>query len=102
MIAGGQADARRHPRVNVSWSGIVRTNGHDVPIQTVNVSVRGAKVQSQEKLETGTLAQVRLDLPDDRPLAVPAIVWRSDPDGLAFFFIDDIPLNLSRYSLVPA
>ena len=98
MIAEGQADARRHPRVNVSWPGVVRTDGHDVRIQTVNLSMRGAKVRSQETLETGILARLRLDLPDDSQATVPVIAWRADPDGLAFFFIDEIRLNLSRYS----
>jgi len=101
VIAEGRADERRHPRVDVSWPGIVRTNGHQLPVRTINLSVRGAKVRSQEILEAGVLTQLFLELPDDDPLAVSAIVWRADPDGLAFFFIDDIPVNLSRYSLSP-
>jgi hypothetical protein len=60
-------------------------------VRTINLSVRGAKVRSQEILEAGVLTQLFLELPDDDPLAVSAIVWRADPDGLAFFFIDDIP-----------
>jgi len=102
VIGEGRADARRHPRVDVSWPGVVRTNGHLVPVRTVNVSVRGAKVWSRETLPAGVLAQLCLELPDDPPLAVPAIVWRADPDGLAFFFMDDIPVNLGRYAASPA
>ena len=102
MIGHRQADVRRHPRVDVSWPGVVRTNGHQLEVRTVNVSVRGAKVEPRQTLEAGVLTQLCLELPDDPPLAVPAIVWRADPDGLAFFFMDDIPVNLSRYSASPA
>ncbi len=93
-----QADRRRHSRVNVSWPVIVTVNSHVLNTEAVNVSVRGAKVRSNEVLGAGTLARLYFRLPADRTLDLSAIVWRADPDGLAFFFIDDIPVDLERYS----
>ncbi len=70
--------------------------------QTVNVSARGAKVRLKEPLEVGTLAQLHFQPPDDRPRNLSAIVWRVDPDGLVFFFIDEMPLDQAQMSRSPA
>lgn len=93
-----QADRRRHSRVNVSWPVIVTVSSHVLNTEAVNVSVRGAKVRSNEVLGAGTLAQVYFRLPGDLTLNLSAIMWRTDSDGLAFFFMDDIPVDLERYS----
>jgi hypothetical protein len=37
---------------------------------------------------TGTLARLRLQPPEGSPIEVETIVWRTDEDGSAFFFID--------------
>ena len=101
MIGAGP-DLRRHPRMNVSWPVLVRTNEHVFHVETVNVSARGAKVRLKEVLEVGTLAQLHFQPPDGRPRNLSAIVWRVDPDGLVFFFIDEMPLDQAQMSRSPA
>ena len=97
-MIGAAPDLRRHPRMNVSWPVVVRTNEHVFHIETVNVSARGAKVRLKEPLEVGTLAQLHFQPPDGRPRNLSAIVWRVDPDGLVFFFIDEMPLDQAQMS----
>ena len=101
-MIGTVPDLRRHPRMNVSWPVVVRTKEHVFHIETVNVSARGAKVRLKEPLEVGTLAQLHFKPPDDRPRNLSAIVWRVDPDGLVFFFIDEMPLDQAQMSRSPA
>ena len=59
--------------------------------ETVNVSAFGAKVRLDEPLTEGTLATLHLEPPQGAPLDVQAIVWRTDTDGPAFFFIEASP-----------
>jgi len=55
---------------------------------TINLSPFGAKVRLDEPVfELGMPAQLHFSPPGGRPLDVHAIVWRTDPDGSAFFFI---------------
>jgi hypothetical protein len=58
-------------------------------LQVVNLSGQGAKVRPTERLGEGSVAQLHFHPPDGSSLDVEAIVWRVDPDGLAFFFTDD-------------
>ena len=102
MSSERPVDQRRHPRANVSWPAVVTANGHVFHIETVNVSARGAKVRLKEPLEVGTPAQVHFHPPDDPPRNLSAIVWRVDPDGLVFFFIDEMPLDQAQMSRSPA
>jgi PilZ domain len=83
-----QADLRRHPRAQVSWPVTVEAGDQRVDLQTMNLSPFGAKVRSNgTSLEPGTLAQLHFRPPGGRPVVVQAIVWRTDPDGSAFFFV---------------
>ena len=101
-MIGTVPDLRRHPRMKVSWPVLVRTNEQVFHVETVNVSARGAKVRLKEPLEVGTLAQLHFQPPDGRPRNLSAIVWRVDPDGLVFFFIDEMPLDQAQMSRSPA
>ena len=82
-----EADLRRHPRSKVSWPVTVETGGLSFERQTVDLSPVGAKVQLEARLPVGTPATLRFRPPHGRPLEVAAIVWRSDSDGPAFFFV---------------
>jgi hypothetical protein len=84
-------ELRRYPRVQVSWPAIVETSDRMLRTETVNVSAFGAKVRLDEPLTEGTLATLHLEPPQGRPLGVRAIVWRTDADGPAFFFIEPSP-----------
>ena len=61
-----------------------------------DLSARGAKVRPRERLDIGTPAQLRFRPPDGTPFNVPALVWRTDSDGLAFLFMGDIQDRLRR------
>lgn len=83
-----QADLRRHPRAQVSWPVTVEAADQRFDLETLNLSPFGAKLRSNDTLlEPGALAQLQFRPPGGRPVAVQAIVWRTDPDGPAFFFV---------------
>lgn len=91
------ADLRRQPRSAVSWPVTVETGEGSFERHTVNLSPIGAKVALDQPLEVGTPVRLKLRPPKGRPLDVDAIVWRSDPDGSAFFFVrvDEDALTLA-------
>jgi PilZ domain len=81
-------DLRRHPRAQVSWPVTVEAADQRFDLETLNLSPFGAKLRSNgTSLELGTLAHLQFRPPGGRPVAVQAIVWRTDPDGPAFFFV---------------
>lgn len=80
---------RRYPRLNVSWPVVVEAGKRFFLLEAVNVSGRGAKVRPTERLAEGSVAQLHFHPPNGSALDVEAIVWRVDPEGLAFFFTAD-------------
>jgi hypothetical protein len=58
-------------------------------VLTVDVSPLGAKLATTGAvpLAPGTLAQLHFHPPEVAPLDVQALVWRTDSDGQAFFFV---------------
>lgn len=83
-----RADLRRYPRAKVSWPVVLEVGDRHFDIQTMNLSSMGTKVGLVEApLEIGSSAKLRIRPPNGRTLDVNAIVWRSDRDGSAFFFI---------------
>lgn len=80
-----EPDLRRHPRARVAWPVTVEAGDRLLYFETMNLSPFGAKLRLDDSpLEPGTLAQFHFRPADGRPLDVQAIVWRIDPDGLAF------------------
>jgi len=84
-------ELRRYPRAQVSWPAMVEAGSRRLRAETVNVSAFGAKVRLDEPLTESTLATLHLEPPQRAPLDVQAIVWRTDADGPAFFFIEASP-----------
>jgi hypothetical protein len=83
-----RADLRRYPRAKVSWPVVLEVGDRHFNIQTVDLSPMGTKVGLVEgPLEIGSSAKLRIRPPNGRTLDVNAIVWRSDRDGSAFFFV---------------
>ncbi len=81
-------DCRRHPRIHVRWPVTVDTGESVFHLETLNLSLFGAKVRlDSPRLEPGLAARLGFRPPAGSPLEVLAIVWRTDPDGAAFFFI---------------
>lgn len=88
MIREREPDLRRHPRASVSWRVTVRSGDQRLDLETINLSPFGAKVRLEAPaLEVGMPARLHFEPPGGHPLDVHAIVWRTDPDGSAFFFI---------------
>ncbi|MGH7396416.1 MAG: PilZ domain-containing protein [Candidatus Rokuibacteriota bacterium] len=88
----GVQEHRRHARVAASWPVTVRAGDRLLRLQTLNLSALGAKIGLDvtipgELLPVGSPAYLRLEPPGRRPLDVEAIVWRTDDDGSAFFFV---------------
>jgi PilZ domain len=87
-MAERMADLRRYPRAKVAWPVVLEVGDRHFSLQTVNLSPMGTKVGPVETpLEVGSSAKLRIRPPNGRTLDVNAIVWRSDRDGSAFFFI---------------
>ena|SRR5262245_29867978 len=83
-----EPDLRRHPRAQVSWPVTVAVGDELFQVQTMNLSPFGAKVTRPDTpLSPGTPVHLHFRPSDGRTLDVQAIVWRTDPDGTAFFFI---------------
>ena len=83
-----RADLRRYPRAKVAWPVVLEVGDRHFNIQTMNLSPMGTKVGLVEApLEIGSPAKLLIRPPNGRTLDVNAIVWRSDRDGSAFFFI---------------
>jgi hypothetical protein len=88
MIREREPDLRRHPRAKVCWPVRVRSGDRCLDLETINLSPFGAKVRLDEPLfQPGMPAELHFQPPGGKPLDVHAIVWRTDPDGSAFFFI---------------
>jgi hypothetical protein len=88
MTDGPREERRRYPRADVSWPVVVEVDSHVFRIESLNVSARGAKLRPKEPLQVGSLALLYFHPPDGPPLNLSAMVWRADPDGLVFFFLD--------------
>ena len=88
VIREQEPDLRRHPRARVSWPVTVEIGDERLQLETVNLGPFGAKLRLENPpLRPGTPAQLHFRPPDGHPLDAQAIVWRTDPDGPAFFFI---------------
>lgn len=62
--------------------------------ETLDVGPQGAKLCLTDRLEVGTRATLHLTPTQGRPMAIEAIVWRIDDDGLVFFFLKATPTVL--------
>ena len=82
---------RRYARHRVTWPVTVEANKRLLHGETMDVGPQGAKLRLAERLEIGTRATLHLTPAQGRPMAIEAIVWRIDDDGLAFFFLSTSP-----------
>lgn len=88
-----QPERRQHSRTKIPWPVVVEGSGQVFHAQALNISRRGAKVALTERLAPGTPAWLHFHRPDEPPLDLSAVVWRVDPDGLAFFFLEDLTVD---------
>ena len=96
-----QQDKRQHPRTRVSWPMIVQAGASRYLTSSVDISPFGAKVRTKARLKTGTPVRLEVVPPEGPPLRVGAMVWRVDPDGLAFLFSSGIQHRLLRTAHQP-
>ena len=88
MAEGPIPERRRHPRTQVSWPVFVEASSGVLHLETVNLGPHGAKVKATDWLPEGTTVMLHLHPPDEPPIDISAVVWRVDPDGLVFFFVE--------------
>jgi PilZ domain len=89
MMREHEVDLRRHPRAKVCWPVIVESGDCRLDLETIDLSPCGVKIRIDRPVfELGMPAYLHFDPPYGGPLDVHAIVWRRDPDGSAFFFIE--------------
>jgi len=84
-------ELRRCPRNRVSWPVTVQAGNRLLQAEMLDLCSGGAKLRLDERLQEGDLATLRFTPPQGRAVDVHAIVWRSDADGPAFFFIGAVP-----------
>jgi hypothetical protein len=82
-----QRNLRRHPRTRVNWPAILEAGTRVLQVEILNLSPWGAKVRVEDRWPDGTMARLHLTPPRGRPVEIQAMVWRTDADGSAFFFI---------------
>jgi len=83
-----RSEQRRHPRSRVAWPAVVEAGDRLIHVETLDVGPLGAKIRLPEPLAEGTMATLHLSPPEGNPVDVRAIVWRTDEDGSAFYFIE--------------
>ncbi len=67
---------------------VVEVGAEAFQVLTANISPFGAKLTTASlSLELGMLAELHFHPSEGTAIDVQAIVWRTDPDGHAFFFI---------------
>jgi hypothetical protein len=81
---------------------IVHAGANRYLASSVDISPFGAKVRTKARLKTGTSVRLEVVPPEGPPLRVGGMVWRVDPDGLAFLFSSGIQHRLLRASHQPA
>jgi hypothetical protein len=91
-ISPSPTEHRRDARQIASWPVTVQAGDRQLRLRAVNVSAHGVKVSLDnrthgELLEIGRPARLRIEPPGAWPVEVDAIVWRTDEDGPAFFFV---------------
>ncbi|HUO62285.1 MAG TPA: PilZ domain-containing protein [Terriglobales bacterium] len=87
MTERGRVEQRRYPRKRVSWPVVLETDDQISFVETVDFSARGAKLWLRAAPPLGSVVNLHFHPEDGAEMHVQALTWRSDPDGVAFFFI---------------
>ena len=89
---------RQQPRTRVSWPVVVNVGASRYLSRSLDISPSSVKIRTKARLKTGTSVQLDVVPPEGPPLRIGAMVWRVDPDGLAFIFSSGIQHRLIRAS----
>ena len=99
MTEQGRVEQRQYPRQRVSWPVVLETDDRISCAETIDFSARGAKLCLRKPLTLGSVVNLHIHPEDSAEMHVKAVAWRSDPDGMAFFFIGLAEPLLSQASL---
>jgi PilZ domain len=110
MIERGRVEQRQYPRKRVTWPVVLEAEDRISFVETVDFSARGAKLWLRVAPPLGSMVTLHFHPEHGEEMHVQALTWRSDPDGVAFFFIglaeplvSEAPLPVSNsLELVPA
>jgi CheY-like chemotaxis protein len=94
--------SHRRPRFKISWPVTVNVDNRLLQGEALDVSSFGVKVRLEERLEDTTVVTLHLNPPHGNPLDIQAILWRTDDDGLVFFFLKKVPEVLAEASGKPS
>jgi hypothetical protein len=94
VTVSGKQEFRRRPRSRVSCPVTVEAGKRLLHGETLDLGPSGAKLRLAERLQEGTAVTLHFTLAEGHPMNVEAIVWRSDEDGPAVFFIKANPVDL--------
>jgi len=77
----------RYRRRRITWPVTVQADARRLHGETLDVGPQGAKLRLTERPDVGTCITLHLTPTDGHAIAVQAIVWRHDEDGVVVFFL---------------
>jgi len=77
----------RYRRRRITWPVTVQSDARRLHGETLDVGPQGAKVRLTERPDVGTCITLHLTPTDGDPMAIEAIVWRHDEEGVVVFFL---------------
>src|SRR5262249_23808412 len=77
----------RYRRRRITWPVTVQADNRRLHGETLDVGPQGAKLRLTERLDVGTCITLHLTPTNGDPMAVEAIVWRHDKEGVVVFFL---------------
>src|SRR5215831_20432586 len=78
---------QRYRRRRITWPVIVQADARRLHGETLDVGPQGAKLRLTERPDVGTCITLHLMPTDGHPMAIEAIVWRHDEEGVVVFFL---------------
>jgi CheY-like chemotaxis protein len=77
----------RYRRRRITWPVTVQADARRLHGETLDVGPQGAKLRLTERPDVGTCITLHLTPIDGDPMAIEAIVWRHDEEGVVVFFL---------------
>jgi hypothetical protein len=79
-------DKRRHQRVRAGYRAAISVEGLEIPVSTINLSLKGMLCTTDVRLKVGQHCRVRLQLGRDVRITIEARVLRMDDAGVGLAF----------------
>ena len=78
---------QRYRRRRITWPVTVQADARCLHGETLDVGPQGAKLRLTERPDVGTYITLHIMPTDGHPMAIEAIVWRHDEEGVVVFFL---------------